>query len=620
MSAIAGLVAFGQETVDRQLAEAIARPPFGNEAHSVRFWQNKGIGFSTALALTAPECSAERQPLVHPASGCAITFDGRIDNLEDLLRSVENELHQLRSSCDAAYALAAYLHWGKDFLSKIIGDFAFAIWNPRSTELTLARDPMGQRTLFYSPLPDGLIFASTLEQLLQAPGIPHDWDEDALPRYMYQLGSLKQQTPYRSIKSLQGGHMLQANPSRTRVERYWRLPADPPALRDLDDEDLAEFSDLFAQAVRCRLRSSAPVGLLLSGGLDSNAIACMAGHLQLGSHLRTFSSVYDRFHACDERPYLQATLDRYSLNHTLLPADHCLPMSHFKTWLPAFSEPHLLPFGASILQALECAQGQGVRAVLMGHGADSLLTGSPRYLADWLFTGRFRGVHRQVQYYSAATGHRYLGGLLVNALLPYMPRRLREPVEYRRWPDARPIVPPLWQARGVHNRPKLYYGKNAWWFAFRDGINLGQTPNEAVLDRMARLYGIELRQPFLDVRLIEFVLRLPPQAGYFNGTTKHLLRASLTNILPDVVRGRKDKTSLQPLLDYSLRERFRPFVQILLEDSELERRGYVNPTPWRTAVQNYLDGKVTMYWPYWRGLTLEMWLRYHTGRLPPLGD
>ncbi len=619
MSAFSGILSLSDGPIDRSLIESLAVPAAGNRIDALDYWEQEGIRLAFAAAAVTPESLNETQPLVDSSSGCVILFDGRLDNRADLHSSLTGYDELLDRKSDAAFALAAWQRWGNDFLQHLLGDFALAIWNPRPGQLLLARDPLGQRPLFYSHPPDRFIFASTIEQLLQSRLISRELDEEALPLYLYWYGALQTQTPYRSISSLPGGHFLLVDREGLQVKRFWRLADEPPEPRSLQDDDVQEFRALFAEAVRCRLRSHTSVGLLLSGGLDSSSIACMAGSLreENGSppvHAYTFA--FDRFESCDERRYVHSTIACYGLAHTPVLADENWTLSTLEPWLSVFSEPYFSPYDALFYNTLERARADGMLAMLMGHGGDTLLDGSPRYLAEWLLARRWRDVHRQVSAYSAATKRPYPIGFVGNAITPFFPVWAREMIEYRHWPHHS-FVPRWVQERKLDERPKLYRGKNAWWHVWLDQLGFGQTPHEAHLDRLMRRFGMEVRQPFLDVRLVEFLVRLPPEAGYFNGKRRHILRASLHDLLPHTIRDRDDKASFRPLLEYGLQRR-RKFIEALIQDSELARRGYVIDRAWRHAIQKYLDGKTPPYSIYWNGLALEMWLRIRSGRLPPL--
>jgi asparagine synthase (glutamine-hydrolysing) len=555
-----------------------------------------------------------------------LVFDGRLDNREQIQSWVPGGSLTAGES-DAAYLLAAYERWGRDLLDHLLGDFAFALWDPRIRQLILARDPLGTRPCYYSSRGSYFSFASTLEQILSDPAAPRELDEPAMVAYLCGDEAVRgRRTCYRDVHILPGGHRLTLSGREIQVTRYWRWPEQPPLPRSATRADAEEFGALFTEAVRCRLRSSSPVGLLLSGGLDSSAIAAVAGSLDRTTGpppVRAYSLIFDRFAACDERSYSTAVASRHRLPQTWVSGDECWALSHLDEWLPVFTDPHFLPYHGIHFKLLDAARSHGVRSILMGHGGDHLLTGSARYLADWFMQGRWSDLHRQLAVYARLTKRSYPRAFAADVLFPLLPGSLRRQLKRGR----RAVPSKAWLPAGLQHSPRredqesAHSGRHAWWYAMRrQWERFGENPNQAYLDRLSRLFGMELRQPFLDARLIDFVLRLPPEALYRDGTSKRLLREGLDDLMPEVVRDRRTRGSLSPLIECGLRRHRRSFVEALLEDSELEQRGYVLPGPWKAAIHGFLEGDNRQFWSHWRALSLEIWLRAQTGRLPAVEE
>lgn len=625
MSVIAGAVNLDGSPIDRSVLEALSTPAAGNRVDAWDCWQEGAAGLGHALAAVTPESAQDQQPLRDPSSGCVIVFDGRLDNRDELRPCLAGHGHLLSLQTDAAYVLAAYLRWGDALCERLAGDFAFAVWDPRSRQLLLARDPLGTRACYFSDRGDRLTFASTLEQLLNDPTLPQELDEEAMVAYLTGDEEVRgHRTGFRHVRSLPGGHQLMLREGQVRLSRYWSWPEHPPRARHATPADVEEFCALLTQAVRCRLRSAAPVGLLLSGGLDSSAIAAVAGelHARSGSPpVRAYSLVFDRFASCDERSYSVAVASRHRLMQTSVSGDGCWALSHLHSWLPVFTDPFFLPYHGLHFEMLTLARADGVRTIMTGHGGDDLLTGSACYLPDWFVQGRWRALHEQVGAQARATKRPYLRTLAADVLVPLLPgplpryvRRRGAGFDQKAWLPADLQHPPR---RDVPDRRHPY--RHDWWHSQRRRwVRFGQDPNQAYLDRLARLFGMEVRQPFLDARLIKFVLGLPPEALYRDSTPKLLLREGLGDRLPPEIRARRGRASFSPLIEWGLRERYRSFVEALLVDSELEQRGYVLPGPWKAAIRAFLEGDNGHFWGYWRTLSLEMWLRARSGRLPDL--
>ena len=362
------------------------------------------------------------------------------------------------------------------------------------------------------------------------------------------------------------------------------------------------------------------VAVFLSGGLDSGAVAAVAGRVaeeEASADVLLYSLVFDDLTALDERRYSAAVAEATPFEHTLVPADELWTLAHLDQWLPHFSEPFM---GASDAAIHDCSAAPGTpepTGSCSGHGGDHIATGSPRYLADWLLHGRVGGVLREARAQAARGQGSLARRLAAGALFPLAPAAVQRAVERRHGFPRRDWIPPgLGERHGADRPTQIRTGPKAWWHDLRAGIaGFGQLPIGGY-DGMLRSFGLQHGNPFLDVRLAQLVLRTAPDALYRDGTTKAILRDALRDVLPPLVRDRPDKAIMTPLLHRGLRERRRPFVEALLADSELERRGYVVGPAWREMAQSYLAGDDTLAAQCWISLTAELWLRVLEGRVP----
>lgn len=545
--------------------------------------------------------------MVDDATGCAVVVEGRLDS----------------PSGGAAGVLAAYLRWGEGLAQHLRGEFAIAIWDPREQMLLLLRDPFGVKHLYFARAGDRLVFTSTPQQLLSGAGISAEVSEDVLLWYLYGGSPApERRTFYERIGLLPGGHRLRAKAGVVEVSRYWDWPAHPPQDVLETPDAIASFRSEFKEAVRARMPRDERIAVFLSGGLDSGAVAAVAGEVRghdASRDVALYSLVFDELTALDERTYSAAVAGHASLDQTLVPADDHWALAHLERWLPHFVEPFMGASDAALHALMDRARQDGADRILFGHGGDHLVTGSPRYLADWLLRGRLAGVIGQVRGQVAA-GHGSFGRrFAVSALLPLAPPGVQRFLEHRNaFPRRKWIPAGLAGAHGVDRPGPTYTGPKAWWYALRDGFaGFGQLPLSAH-DGMLRSFGLEHGNPFLDVRLVELVLRVRPEALYRDGMTKMLLRDALGDTLPATLRQRRDKTIMSALLHRGLRERRRDFVHALVADSELERRGYVVPGPWKEMVGEYLAGNDALAAQCWISLTAELWLRNLEGRVPGL--
>ncbi len=624
MSVLGGILERGSRAAEREGLLELA-PPDGPEVTTSTRLEGP-MGLLHAVEGVGSETPPGFQPTVDPGTGAVVVFDGRLDGRADLAATLA--AGPINHVTDPELILASYRRWGVSCPAHLVGDYAFAIWDPRERRLLMARDPLGARTLFFSEWGGTLRFASTLEQMLRVPGIPTDLDDLAIARYLY--GDTRP-TPgnghYRHIHLLPGGQTLTvASRGELELATFWAWPDEPPELRPLTADDDQRFLEIFTTAVQERLRSTHPVAVMLSGGLDSGAVASVAGALHQASGIppvRTYSSVFDseRFKSVDERRYIKSVVERYNLPHRDLPADTQWPLSFFETWRPVFNEPLFAAFDGTLYQPLAAARADGARTMLMGHLGDLIVGGSTRWLINLLGPGSLGELRRQVRGHALIRGGTVWRSLAATVLFRLLPARLQGSVEYRRGPRLEAwMTPQLRRGGDVDPRRPAYGGRAAWWHELRDGFGLvGQGRAGGYMDRMFRLFGLEQRQPFLDTRLMMLMLTMPPQGLYSEGLQKTILRRSLAGFLPPIVRDRPDKATFAPLAEYGLRGPYRSFVELLTRSSLIVDAGLVAERPWRRSMNTFLDGEEPLSWGAWRSITLEMWLRHRAGTLPPLG-
>jgi asparagine synthase (glutamine-hydrolysing) len=611
VTAIAGIVRFDGETVSGD-AGRLGHPLPGLDGREGERWERGSVALVSFGA----------SPVRDERTGCAVAFDGRIDNRGELRRGLAEHEQLLETGTDTAYVLAAYLQWGDEFPSRVLGDFACAVWDPGRRRLVLARDPLGVRPLHYSVPHGQVLFASRVEQLLREPAISNQVNDAAAISYLYRfLVRPELRQFYRDIRPIRPGHLLEVSDGRISERRYWQWPDSPPERRTATGDEPERFRELFTEAVRCRLGGTEVASLALSGGLDSSSIASAAGHLR-GSdsvaELRTYAWRFDDLPAIDERSYSSAVAERYGLPYTLVSPEGCGPFDEVERWIDPVGEPYFGPYSSATGRILDRARADGCGLFLTTIGADELVAGGPEYLADWFFRGHWLRVHRELKAEARAVGRPYHRRAVRHVLLPLLPARLqtlrRYPVgeRVRRWlPEgARRVV------REQAANP-LTAGPDAWWYALRRATTAESDSHfYSYWDRLLTLHGLEGRHPYLDVRLIDFGLRSPPDVFFREGRTKWVVREALRDLLPEAVRRRTDKPQTIELSHRTLRGRKAPLVRELTRTSELAHRGYVLAEPWRQDVERYLAGDDDLHGLVWISLTLEVWLRAHAGRLP----
>lgn len=598
MSGIAGIYHLDGAPVDpaalRRMAEAAAfRGPDG-----INFWIEGNIGLAHLALHTTPEALRERQPLLSRDGRLCLAADARVDNRAELIRALTSRGARLEDPTDADLILAAYEVWGTDCPKEIVGDFAFAVWDGRERRLFCARDPIGIRPLFYCRRGQTLFFASTIESIVAGLGERPPWNEPLLVDYLcWWFDRWVDETIFEGIRRLPAAHGLEARPEGERLARYWTLGLQPGPGYKTDAEYLEHFRDLFAEAVRCRLRSNAPVGISVSGGLDSSSIACMAHHLleqgEPQPPVRLYSCVFTDSSPADEHRYLQAVLEKCPL----FPAT-CIPgeelwgfQEEVREGAAHLDEPDIYPIRSLHTSILRKVRSHGCRVLLTGEGGDQVLA-SGAYWQPWLIADIELGqVAREFRHFWRRTRWAALPSLarrmVAQVLKPLMPQRvflwwqllLQQAHSRDRWRHI-----PAW----VNQENVRFLGAAGLaedadpttWLPNRSAVAIYKKLTGgwyaaclSYLCSVGALLGIEHRLPFLDRRLADFLLQTPRHLRFAEGRTKVILRRVLAGFLPEEVRERTNRAVFGTVTNRGISETELAGIQVLLDEaaSSLER-------------------------------------------------
>ncbi|MEM9485181.1 MAG: asparagine synthase-related protein [Cyanobacteria bacterium P01_F01_bin.116] len=294
MSAICGRVhrdgqPVASATMERMMTALEVYGPDGGH-----LWLEGTASLGHQMLHITPESLNEHLPWQDPVTGLVITADARLDDREGLYAALAIPPQVGRDLSDAQLILRAYVKWGENCPQKLLGDFAFAIWDARHQKLFCARDIFGVRPFFYYSSPHLFVFASDLNALLESPEVPHQFNETLLAAYLQRediIFAKKSLTFYDKLYKLPPAHCLTLTPDEQEIRCYWS-PQNVPKIRLKSAADYSDMvRDLLEQAVRCRLRSAFPIGAHLSGGLDSSSVAVMAARLlqSKGQTLHGFS-------------------------------------------------------------------------------------------------------------------------------------------------------------------------------------------------------------------------------------------------------------------------------------------------------------------------------------------
>lgn len=621
MSGITGIFNLDGRPVDRALLQQMMNAIAHRGPDGVGCWSDGHVGFGHLMLHTTPESLRERQPLSREPGGLCLTLDGRVDNRRELRAALESKGYAPRANTDAELVLRAYECWGEDCPQRIIGDYAFAIWDGNNRKLFCARDAFGIRPFYYVLDRSAFTFSSELRPLLDTPGLQRKINLGMLGEYLCDSVASLEETLYQNVLRLPPAHRLILQEGAPRITRYWQIDPAHTIRYASDDEYAEQFFDIFRKAVQCQLRSQAPVALLLSGGLDSSSIFAMAAHLVREGQvphgrIAAYHGAYARPEA-DERRFVDdlagmwgGTIQVHSAS-----VDEAAPAPPLAAQAERFQDLPDLPNTSSCEVLCTMAKQNGARVLMWGFGADEWLTGNPAHCADLLRRFEFKKLYKQLRHDIAA--HKFLEEHVTTldaarwCLLPLIPRALKSRIKRRlQWNVPGWITPAFSHAIGLQDRLLRDPGHPVFPTRAQQAMHgtlvsgIGALANELV-NRFESHQGMEGRSPFCDRRLIEFAFALPEEQRWHNGETKYILRRAMRGHLPDSIQQRNTKGNfIHEFTDSLARESAGEAFRSL----RLATDGYVDAGAVRKMHERCTQGDQTTAWSLWTILALERWI------------
>jgi asparagine synthase (glutamine-hydrolysing) len=637
VSGICGIVNLDGTPVEPGILQEMAEAAGHRGPDGIRYWRNGNVGLAHLALNITPESFHERQPLESDRGGLVLTADARVDNRDELMSSLRTKgclkdgHPQDGALTDADLILAAYQCWGEACPVRIIGDFAFALWDARRRRLFACREPMGTRALYYRVEPRRVLFGTEIKQLLAVPGVPARIFDPAVGAFLAAGVGLPEWTFYQGITQLPPAHALTVDTTGFRTWRYWDIDPDFRIEYADEDEYAEHFVEVFKEAVRCRLRSTKPVGIFLSGGMDSGSVASTAGWLlqngEAGSHpgFRAYCWAFEEHPRADERHISDRIVHHYDLPVTYIPADTAWPLKDYPAHGPDRDEPYVAIFRALNDRALTTARAEGMGWIFTGGLGDvtmgedvfdylSLLrTGHWRRLSDELLAhGRLWGVRRRnlVRSYMLAPLADFVWppGLAKGLREPLLDRALRRTRPYPAWVreefarrvDLTDII-----RQGIPQAPMSGFARRK---RYETVFSPANTQDVSSWERSNSLFGLGDTDPFSDRRVVSFALAVPQRVLARAGESKLLLRRSVLGIMPEEARRAAGKILPQPLLDTAVHRRAKDTVVDLITQPQAETRGYIDGGILADEMAAMWRGERRRPY-YWFTLALEMWLR-----------
>lgn len=535
---------------------------------------------------------AGKQPMANEDETVWVTYNGEIYNFHELCVDLVAKGHVFQSKTDTEVLVHGYEEWGLEgLLSRIQGMFAFAIWDERKRILLLARDRTGIKPLYYTLTRQAFLFASEIKSLLVDPSVECRLSARAINRFLTYYYLPGNETLFEGICKLDPGHYLTIQNGRMTLRCYWDLHFEVSSRWTKFDEAVDVLRALLQQSVNDHMISDVPVGVLLSGGVDSTGVLRYAAE-QSSRTIKTFTVGFDGENFADERPYAVLAARRYGALHQ----DITMTAKDFRDLLPKYiwhmEEPVCEPPALALYLVSCLARESSVKVLLSGEGADEAFGGYQNYRNLLLLEGMksvfgpAKGLLRfGLQALSGLGWHsvkRY-GPLIDLQLSQYyftrtaMPNgpfsRLKSVLYKKDFADAFGSDPGTMETCRLFNQvdrrsklnSMLYVDTKTW------------LPDDLLIkaDKMTMAASVELRVPLLDVRILEFAASLPPHFKVRGVATKRILKAALEDSVPQEILNRK-KTGFPVPYDRWLRNELKDFVMETIMNPTSALSGYFN--------------------------------------------
>ena len=596
--------------------------------------------------LSIIDLAGGHQPTWNETKDVAVIFNGELYNYRDLRERLTLCGHRFSTQSDTEILVHAWEEWGEDSLTELRGMFAFALLDLReryatSPILLLARDPLGIKPLYYTQTPEGFAFASEIRALLASGVVPKRLSQDAVTSYLL-FGSVSEPvTLLEGVFSLPPGHrMLLHVPERRRVPRarpWWDLAVSPAAREPRKPRDLAsaakQLRPLLEDAVRAHLIADVPVGLFLSSGLDSAAIAALAAQARGG--IESFTLTFPGT-AFDEGELARLAANRFKTKHTEVPLSGESMVTRLDEALAALDQPTM--DGINTYFVSWAARQVGLKVALSGLGGDELFAGyqtfadTPR-LSKLIKCAWFMpsAVRRMTAFLVAGlasrpgspdAGRKAAAAWAYPDALPhpyffartlFPPGRLERVIEARFRPstvsaDGVTLDPTWlgWLERTADEARKLEPVAEVSWLEMRTYMASTLLRDT---DAVSMAQSLEVRVPLLDTPLVEFVESLPDDARWRPGKQKALLVEALSDLLPPEILGQRKCTFTLPWEEW-LRGPLRARMEASFGDPAAALGAYLRPGGMRTVWADFLAGKTTWSRP-WSLYVLNEWCRRH---------
>lgn len=621
MCGICGIVNFDRdEPVNRQalhrMTGTLAHRGPDDEGYFLE--SNVGLGHRR---LSIIDLSGGKQPIFNEDGTAVIVFNGEVYNYAELMVELTAKGHIFRTRSDTETIVHSYEEYGSQCVQKLRGMFTFAIWDRVQNRLLLARDRLGVKPLYFFQDRNTFAFASEIKALLEIPSIPRELDREALDLYLSLRYVPGPRTMFKNVLKLQPGHILLLDETGVHIQKYWDIPY-PEQGRQATGDYLAEFEQLLEESVRMRLMSEVPLGVFLSGGLDSSSILAVMSKVNEGKRISTFSVGYEAGSAQEEESnefrYARLAAEAFGAEHH----EFRVSAPDFGDFIPDMvwhlDEPLADPSCIPLFFISKLAR-KYITVVLSGEGADEILGGYSIYRKMLALDGIHRSLSplpnllapllEQLTPGEARRSYMRMAGLPLETRYKGVSRAFRPELKGRLLPDS----------LSHESQERLHDAFRPYFRHVQESAPLDQMlyvdtkvwlPDDILLkaDKMTMANALELRVPFLDHKLVEFAAALPVKLKLNGSSGKFLLRQAMRGVLPEPILQRPKKGFPVPTEQW-LRTPLKDLVHDVLLARDSACRQYLNPPVLERIVLEHERGLANRDQEIWTLMVFEFWHR-----------
>lgn len=562
-----------------------------------------------------------RQPIANETGSVQVILNGEIYNFDELRTRLQEKRHRFSTQSDTEVIVHAWEEFGEDCVAHFNGMFAFALWDAERETLLLARDRLGEKPLYYAERDGWFVFGSEVRAVLEHPRVGRELDLIGLSRYLTNTYVPDPHSIFQGIHKLPPGHLLTVISGKTRIVRYWDLQFRTDERRG-EDEWAGILWDALCASVRLRLISDVPLGVFLSGGVDSSAIVAAAASIAPSRRFATFSMGFEE-PSYDEGPYARAVAERFGTDHHQVMFTPDVARAEIPKLGQLLDEPLADP---SFLPTVCLARHarKWVTVILGGDGGDELWCGYPTFLAitptAWInrlprpvldaagrladalpTSSKYGSLDFLLKQFARGLGHPpdVQAQILMGGFTRSEQARLLTPAVQAACAEFNPYddIVEIMAAAPRHSVDRLSYHHCKLYLAGRTLVKM---------DRATMATGVEARAPFLDHTFAELACSVPARLKFKGWTTKSLLKRALAGRVPDAILQRRKQGFGVPIGRW-LRGPLRPLLEDVLHRDRLRRVGLFSPEAVNRLVREHVAGEQNHQRSLWTLLAFELW-------------